>query len=89
MLGGGVLAIIVEGTLAAIWGRRISARAQELSRRTESQVLLIRADVERLSRALAETEILWQPYRRVLRWLRHPVTVALLRSYSRHRATSR
>ena len=49
----------------------------------------IEADIERLRLALAETEVLWQPYGRLLRWLRHPIAIALLQSYARRRVRVR
>jgi len=39
--------------------------------------------VERLKRAIEETKALWRPYRRYLRWVRHPLVIALLGSYRR------
>ncbi|MFI5281931.1 MAG: hypothetical protein ACHQ0J_02235 [Candidatus Dormibacterales bacterium] len=89
LLGVGVVAIAIEGTLAAVWTRRISRRAAELNRRTQSEVALIQADVERLRMALEESRVLWQPYRRLLRWLMHPLTVALVQSFVRRRTASR
>ena len=89
LLGVGVVAIVIEGTLAAVWGRRISRRAAELNRRTQSEVALIQADVERLRMALEESRVLWQPYRRMLRWLLHPLTVALFQSLARRRTAPR
>jgi len=89
LLAAGVVAIVVEAALAGIWARRVSQRARELSLRAESGRALIAADVERLQQALAETAVLWRPYQRALRWLRHPLAVALLRSYSQRRAASR
>jgi len=35
---------------------------------------------------MAETQALWQPYAGLLRWLRHPLTIALIQSYARRRA---
>jgi hypothetical protein len=89
MLGAGIVAIVVEGVLAALWGRRVSRRAAELGRRTQSEVALITADLERLRTALEETRVLWRPYRRLLGWLGHPLTIALAQSYVRRRAASR
>jgi len=89
MLGAGALAIVVEGSLAAVWGRRVSRRAREVSRRTEAELALVNRDLEHVRAAMAETAVLWQPYGRLLRWLRHPLAVALLRSYSRRRAALR
>jgi hypothetical protein len=39
--------------------------------------------------AVAEMEVLWQPYGRTLRWLRHPIAIALLQSYMRRRGAAR
>ena len=49
----------------------------------------IPATLLELRSALEETRRLWKPYRRALRWLRHPITIALLQSYARRRAVIR
>jgi len=54
-----------------------------------SEQTQLHSDVERLRAALAETEVLWRPYRRLLRWLRHPLAIALMQSYARRRASVR
>jgi len=61
-------------------------RMQALSQRLASQRAEIEADVEKLRRAIEETRVLWRPYGRILRWLRHPLVIALLGSYRRRRA---
>jgi hypothetical protein len=43
----------------------------------------VEADLEKLRLALEETQRLWRPYRMVLRWLQHPLVIALLGSYRR------
>jgi hypothetical protein len=83
----GVLAIVVELGLVAIWGLALGRRARVLSERIESERSQIRADVERLRQAIEEMRVLWRPYRRILRWLRHPLVVALLGSYRRRMAS--
>ena len=83
LLVAGVLAIVVEMVLVAMWGLALGRRARALSERGESERSQIRADVERLRQAIEEMKVLWRPYRRVLRWLRHPLVVALLGSYRR------
>lgn len=87
LLVGGVLGIIIEMALVAVWGVRMSRRSRALAERIESERILIRADVERLKRAIEETRMLWRPYRRILRWLRHPLVLALIGSYRRRMAT--
>lgn len=89
LLVAGVLAIVVEGVVAAIWSIRISRKATAVSAKLAEERGRLQADVERLRLALAEMEALWQPYGRLLRWLRHPIAIALLQSYSRRRAAAR
>jgi len=86
LLVAGGLAIVVELALVAILGLALGRRARALSERIESERSQIRADVERLRQAIQEMKVLWRPYRRVLRWLRHPLVIALLGSYRRRLA---
>ncbi|HKW70078.1 MAG TPA: hypothetical protein VJP81_05785 [Candidatus Dormibacteraeota bacterium] len=81
--------IIIELSLAGLWSVRLSRRARELSEQMRREQAQLQADVERLEESLAEAIELWQPYGRLLRWLRHPLTIALLQSYARRRATVR
>ena len=60
-----------------------------LTERLMAQQAELRADVERLQASIAETGVLWQPYRRLLRWLRHPIAIALIQSYARRGAGAR
>ena len=83
------VAMMVEGALAAVWGTAVARRSRALSERVETEQGLIEADVERLRAALEETERLWRPYRRALRLLRHPLTIALFGSLTRRRAAGR
>jgi hypothetical protein len=87
LLVAGVLAIVVELVLVALWGLALGRRARVLSERIESERSQIRADLERLRQAIEEMRVLWRPYRRILRWLRHPLVVALLGSYRRRMAS--
>jgi hypothetical protein len=89
LLVGSLVAIVVEGVLAAAWSLRIARKAGALNARLAEERGRLQSDVERLRRALAEMEVLWQPYGRALRWLRHPITVALLQSYARRRTAGR
>ena len=86
LLVAGGLAVVVELALVAIWGLALRRRARALSESMESERSQIRADVERLRQAIQEMKVLWRPYRRVLRWLRHPLVIALLGSYRRRMA---
>jgi hypothetical protein len=82
------LAILVELALMAVWGWAIGKRAQTLSEGLQTERGLIESDLQRLRLAIEETRRLWQPYGKALRWLRHPLVIALLQSY-RRRATAR
>jgi hypothetical protein len=86
LLVAGALAIIAEMVLVAVWSVALGRRMRELTERIEGERAQIKADVERLARAIEETKALWQPYRRLLRWLRHPLVLALLGSYRRRMA---
>jgi hypothetical protein len=77
------LAIVVEGALAAIWGRAVAKRTQELSERLKTERAMLEANLEKLMHAMEETQRLWRPYRTILRWLGHPLTIALWQSYRR------
>lgn len=79
------VAIVSEGVIAAVWTRRVARRARLLSERLKSERGLIEADLARLRLALDETEALWQPYRRAIRLMRHPLVAALISSLLRRR----
>ena len=79
------LAIVVETVVAALWGAALARRALALSERMKTERSMLEADLEKLRLALEETERLWRPYRTILRWLGHPLTIALLGSYRRRR----
>jgi hypothetical protein len=86
LLVAGFVAIVAEGVLVGLWGLAFAKRSRALQERIETERGLIEADVKRLQDALEETRRLWQPYRRALRWLRHPITIALMQSYAGRRA---
>lgn len=83
------LVMVIELAVMGVWTARLARRSRELSERVVAEQSRLRADVERLQAAIAETQVLWQPYRRLLRWLRHPIAIALLQSYMRRRAPVR
>lgn len=77
------LAILIEGAVAAVWGVGLARRGKTLSERLQTERGLLEADLEKLRLAIAETRRLWRPYRIALRWLGHPLTIALWQSYRR------
>jgi hypothetical protein len=78
-----------ECALAAIWSLRLSRKARALSALMASQQAELNADIEQLRARIAETHELWQPYRRLLRLLRHPLTIALMQSFVRRGVAAR
>jgi hypothetical protein len=77
------LVIVIEAVVAAIWGAAMARRAIKLSERMQTERGLVQADLEKLRQAMDETRRLWKPYRIALRWLGHPLTIALWQSYQR------
>lgn len=84
-----VVAVVAEGVVAAVWTVSLAKRSLALSERLESERALIETDRERLRAAIEETKRLWRPYKRILRWVRHPLAIALLESYARRRVGAR
>ena len=86
-----VCAIVIVGemVLGAFWSARIASHANALNARLLSERANLEAEVERLRMALEETRVLWQPYRRLFWWVQHPITIALMQSLMRRRATAR
>lgn len=79
---GGVV-IVIEAAVFAVWSRRLARNGQALSVLVDVQRGLVQADIARLRETLEETRRLWAPYRRALRWLRHPLVAALMASFWR------
>ena len=79
------LAIVVEGILAVVWGTGVAKRTRVLAERLQEERGALEADLEKLRLALEEMRQLWGPYGKILRWLNHPLTIALLGSYRRRR----
>jgi len=61
----------------------VAKRSITLSERLQTERAELEADLEKLRLAMEETRRLWRPYRRLLRWLSHPLTIALWQSYRR------
>ena len=80
---GSSVVILIELAVAGIWSMRLARRGRVLAVALQAQRGLLQADVERLRATIEETKVLWQPYARVLRWLRHPLVVALIGHYRR------
>jgi hypothetical protein len=89
LLVASLVLILFEGALAAIWSVRLSRKARAISELMASQRVALNADLERLRASVAETHELWQPYRRLLRLLRHPLTIALMQSLARRGVAAR
>lgn len=89
LLVAGAAVILAELVLGAAWSARLARRSRVTAARLASERRMIQEDMEKLRASLEEMERLWRPYARVLRWLRHPLTIALMESYSRRRAAAR
>jgi hypothetical protein len=89
LLVAGAVAILLEGVVAVLLGVRVARRARVLSAKLMAEQAELRSAVEILNASLVEMQVLWQPYRRLLRWLRHPLTIALMQSLARRRAAAR
>ena len=77
------LAIVVECVLMAVWAATMAKRTQAIVEILNTERGLVESDVEKLRLAMEETQRLWQPFRTILRWLGHPLTIALWQSYRR------
>jgi hypothetical protein len=77
------IAIVVECGLAAWWSVRIARRSQALSEKLLSERANLEAGVARLQMTLEEMRVLWQPYSRLLRWVQHPIAIAVIQSFVR------
>ena len=89
LLAVSAVAFVVEGLLAAVLGMAMAKRSRALAELIQTERGLVEADIARLRAALEDTKRLWRPYRRALRWLRHPLAIALLRSFARRGARAR
>lgn len=82
----GVAVILVEGAVAGVWSVRLARQGRALAAMLDRERSLVQADVARLRETLEETRRLWEPWRRALRWLRHPLVAAVLASFWRRLA---
>lgn len=89
MVAAGLIAIAIELLLLLPRFLRLTKRLDELTLVFEDDLRLVRDDLRALSEAVAETRTLLAPYRRLQRWLGHPLSLALLASYRRQRRARR
>ena len=85
----GVLVIAVELLLILPRFLRLTKRLNELTLLYEQDLRLTRDELRILAEATAETQRLLRPFRRLRRWLAHPITLALFASYRRRRRLRR
>ena len=83
LLVGCSVVIVIELAVMGAMGMRLGRRARTLALAVQAQRTLVEEDLVRLRAAMDETRVLWRPYARALRWLRHPLVVALIGSYRR------
>jgi hypothetical protein len=82
----GLVAILIELVLIVPRALRLNLQAAVLVDSIEETRVAIEASLAELRTAGRETHILWRPYRRVVRWLSHPLTIAVFESYRRRRS---
>jgi len=78
-----VVMIGVEGVMLGSWTWDLAKRARLLSERMAPEQVLLKTDVDQLVAQLEVMAVLWQPYRRLLRWVSHPLAIALFQSFAR------
>ena len=83
-IAGAALLLELLLLVPSIWALR--RRALALRATMEREGALTRSELERLRRLQAETEELLKPYRRLARFLSHPLVLALFASWRRRRA---
>jgi hypothetical protein len=85
----GLLAVVCELVLVLPRVMRLTKRLRELNLLLDNNLRLTQDELQLLQQARIETHSLLRPYRRLRRWLVHPVTLALFASYRRRAATRR
>jgi hypothetical protein len=85
----GLLVIVIELLLVLPGALRLTKRLQELNLLLDNNFRLTQDELRLLRQASLETQSLLRPYRRLQRWLAHPLTVALFASYRRRAAARR
>jgi len=77
------IAIVIEFGLAVWWSVRIARRSQALNEKLVSERANLEAGLARLQMTLEEMRMLWQPYNGLLRWVQHPLAIAVIQSFVR------
>jgi hypothetical protein len=85
MAGVGLLAILIELALIMPRAIRLTKKARTLTFLVNENLRLTNHELEILRQSQAETSALLRPYRRIARYLRNPLVLALLESYRRRR----
>jgi hypothetical protein len=85
----GLLLIVIELVLVLPRAIRLTKRLQELNLLLDNNRRLTQDELQLLQQATNDTQSLLRPYRRLRRWLSHPLTVALFVSYRRRAAARR
>jgi hypothetical protein len=85
----GLLLIVVELALVLPRALRLTKRLRELTLLLDNNRQLTHDELQLLQRATLQTQSLLRPYRRLRRWLTHPLTLALFASYRRRAAARR
>ena len=85
----GLLLIAFELILVVPRALRLTKRLRELNLLLDNNRRLTHDELQILHQATLETHSLLRPYRRLQRWLTHPLTVALFTSYRRRAAIRR
>jgi hypothetical protein len=83
--GVGGLVIVFELLIAVPLVIRLHSRVAQLSGMVASEAGMAESELVRLELALADSRRLLLPYRRLWKYLRHPLVVALLASVWRRR----
>jgi hypothetical protein len=86
LAGVGGLVIVVELLIAVPLVIRLRRRIAQLSGLVALDAGVAESELLRLQLALADSRRLLLPYRRLLKYLRHPLVIALLASLRRRRA---
>ena len=89
MLAAGLIAVAVEVLMLLPRLVRLNRRITDLNLLYQESLRLAHDDLQGLSRATAEMQELLRPYRRLQRWLAHPISVALYASYRRRSSRAR
>ncbi len=85
----GLVLVVIELALVLPRALRLTKRLRELNLLLENNRRLTQNELQLLQQAGLETQSLLRPYRRLRRWLTHPLTLALFAFYRRRAAARR